>query len=293
MIDYLYSFLLALAFLAISRVGTKRYVLWPGLLIVLTLVHVNHLADHPFARMVVICSVLLMGMKGIVLAEWGRYLTWPRWFAFTILWFGMDPTPFAAEKRKLRWKKDAMIGLSFLLVGLALSTVVAYMPTDSILIMFVPMSLGFHYGALRLLTAFWRMQGIAVRPLFRNPLLSRGLADFWAKRWNLSFSQMMARAVQRPLVSRLGKRPALFAVFLVSGLLHELAITVPVQSGYGLPTLYFILHGLVVLIEKPSWPLWFSRALALLLVAAPLPFLFPPVFTENVIRYTLNYLQIF
>ena len=136
------------------------------------------------------------------------------------------------------------------------------------------------------------MQGIPVRPLFRNPLVSRGLADFWAKRWNLSFSQMMARIVQRPLRAKFGKKPALFAVFLGSGLLHELAITLPVQSGYGLPTLYFTLHGIMVLLEKKTWPLCFSRIWALLLVAAPLPLLFPALFTEEVIQFTLSFLQI-
>ena len=259
----------------------------------LTGVHLLHLDTLPFGRMVVICSALLICMKGIILAEWGGRLTWPRWFMFTFLWFGMDPIPFAGKKRELTWRKDALMGLGCLLAGLILSVVVAHMDTSFILMMFVPLSIAFHYGALRLLTAFWRMRGVAVRPLFRNPLVSRGLADFWAKRWNLSFSQMMARAVQRPVRAKTGKRTALFAVFLASGLLHELAITVPVQSGYGLPTLYFAMQGLVVLLEKETWPLWFTRPMALVLVAAPLPFLFPAVFTEEVIRFTLNLLQIF
>ncbi len=293
MILFLYSLLLAFLFLALSRFVTNRLVLWFGVLLVVGTVHLWHLDTPAFGRMVVICSVLLLCMKGIVLAEWGGRLSWPRWFIFTFLWFGMDPIPFATKKRQVRWKKDGMIGLGCFLVGLALSIVVAHMDRVFVLIMFVPLSIAFHYGVLRLLTAFWRMQGIPVRPLFRNPLVSRGLADFWAKRWNLSFSQMMARAVQRPLRAKFGKRPALFTVFLTSGLLHELAITVPVQSGYGLPTLYFTLHGVIVLLEKEKWPLWFSRSLALLLVAVPLPLLFPDVFTEEIIVFTLNYLQFF
>lgn len=293
MIHYLYSFLIALTFLGVCRFVTKRFILWGGVLLTVAAVHLLHMNDEPFARMVVICSALLICMKGLVLAEWGGRLTWPRWFMFAFLWFGMDPTPFAAKRRELTWKKDAATGLGCLLVGLTLSVGVAYMDTHSILIMFVPLSIAFHYGALRLLTAFWRMQGIAVRPLFRNPLVSRGLADFWAKRWNLSFSQMMVRTVQRPIRMKLGKQPALFAVFLISGLLHELAITVPVQHGYGMPTLYFALHGIVVLLEKKTWPLWLSRSMALILVAAPLHFLFPTLFTEEVIRFTLNHLQIF
>ncbi|MCP5536409.1 MAG: hypothetical protein H7A51_09270 [Akkermansiaceae bacterium] len=292
MTHYLHSFLLALAFLVFSRVVRNRRLLWGGMLAVLAGVHLLHIHDAPFARMVVICSVLLICMKGIVYVEWGRRLPWSRWFMFTFLWFGMEPTPFAAGRRKLRWKKDAVTGLACLATGLLLSVLVAHYRIDSILVMFVPLSLAFHFGVLRLLTAFWRMRGIAVRPLFRNPLVSRGVADFWSMRWNLSFSQMMARTVQRPLTPHIGKRAALFAVFLVSGLLHELAITVPVQSGYGLPTLYFTLHGVLVLIENDRWPLWLRRAIVLVMVAAPLPVLFPAEFSRQVIELTLSYLRL-
>lgn len=291
--EYLYSFLVGLIFLSLSRFVTKRFILWSGVVIAVTAVHLLHLDTPAFGRMVVICSTLLLCMKGLVLAEWGGRLTWARWVIFTFLWFGMDPIPFAAKRRQVTWKKDAAIGLSCVFVGLGASICVAYLDTNLILILFVPLSIAFHYGALRLLTAFWRLQGFAVRPLFRNPLLSRGLADFWAKRWNLSFSQMMARTVQRPVRAKLGARPAMLAVFLVSGLLHELAITLPVQSGYGLPTLYFVLHGVAVVLEPDAWPVWLKRPLALILVIAPMPFLFPTVFTEQVIRVTLNYLQIF
>lgn len=293
MIHYLYSFLLALTFLALARVVRKRYLLWPGMIAVLGIVHMLHLGDHPFARMVAICSVLLICMKGIVLAEWGGRLTWRRRLIFCFLWFGMEPTPFAAKKRKLNWKKDALTGAACFLIGMAASVAVAQLDGAPLLLMFVPLSLAFHYGVLRLLTAFWRRQGIAVRPLFRNPLVSRGLGDFWSRRWNLSFSQMMARTVQRPLTPRIGKRAALFAVFLVSGLLHEIAITVPVQAGYGLPTLYFALHGAAVLLERENWPLWQKRGAALVLVALPLPILFPAEFTQQVIELTFSYLKMY
>ncbi len=293
MILYFYSILLAVAFLALSGLVRNRWVLWIGLMVMIAGVHFIHLSDPPFLRMVMICSVLLVGMKGIVLTEWGGGLNWWRRFIFTFLWFGMEPTPFDAKQRKLSWKKDAVTGVVCLLVGLAAGIAVAHMNDAPLLLMFVPLSLAFHYGLLRLLTAFWRMQGIAVRPLFRNPLVCRGLDDFWSRRWNLSFSQMMARTVQRPVTKQFSKRMGVFAVFVVSGLLHELAITLPVQSGYGLPTLYFTMHGLVVLIEKDDWPLWLKRTLAITLVAAPLPLLFPEKFTQEVIVFTLNQLAIF
>ena len=42
---------------------------------------------------------------------------------------------------------------------------------------------------------------------------------------------------------------ALAASFLGSGLLHELAISVPVRAGGGIPTAYFALHGVLLIAE--------------------------------------------
>lgn len=72
------------------------------------------------------------------------------------------------------------------------------------------------------------------------------------------------------------------AVFLASGLLHELAITLPVRSGFGLPTLYFVLHGALVLLEKRRGR-DFGKIPALLAIVLPLGLLFPPEFQNEVI----------
>jgi len=53
---------------------------------------------------------------------------------------------------------------------------------------------------------------------------------------------MMALCVQRPLARTVGRRRALLAAFGLSGLLHEVAISLPVQAGFGLPTAYFVLQ---------------------------------------------------
>ena len=58
--------------------------------------------------------------------------------------------------------------------------------------------------------------------------------------------------VFRPLAKRFGLRWATLAAFVVSGVIHELVISLPAQCGYGLPTLYFLLQGCGVLLEK-SW----------------------------------------
>ena len=96
-------------------------------------------------------------------------------------------------------------------------------------------SFAVHFGLFDLLAGLWRYCGADCRKLFRAPFLSRSLTEFWSRRWNVAFSEMTALAVFRPVKARLGGRIAQTAAFLFSGLLHELAISVPVQAGYGMP----------------------------------------------------------
>jgi alginate O-acetyltransferase complex protein AlgI len=140
-----------------------------------------------------------------------------------------------------------------------------------------------------LLAGAWRLRGVACEALFRAPLRSQNLGEFWARRWNLAFSQMTAIAVYRPLAHRLGRGPALMAGFGLSGILHEMAISVPVRAGFGLPLAYFMLHGGLVLIERKlarvGHPLcgWPGRAWAIFWVVAPLPILFHRPFLAGVV----------
>ena len=248
----------------------------------------------PILRMVALCCALLGGLKSIVYLEWsskgGRSLGWGRYLGFSIGWFGMDPQAFARKRGRLEWKSHFWIGIGCVVVGTVLSLVVRSTGQTHLLLVFVPMSLGFHYGALRVLTAGWRAVGVPVRVLFRNPLLTTGLADFWAKRWNLGYSQMMARVVVRPLESFLPRPLAEGGAFLVSGLLHEVAITIPVGAGMGGPTLYFLMHGVAVKLERKAWLLWVRRLWVVLWVIIPIGLLFPEGFHREVILSCLEIL---
>ncbi len=248
------------------------------------------LADaDPVLRMAGICAVLLAAMKGLVYAEWARAetLSMPRYAVFSLLWFGMDPASFRYRKPKLSWKGDVATGLVLVAIGAAGSWVVWRMEWRQVIVMFLPMSLGFHFGALRVLKGCMRLAGFPVKTLFPNVLNAQGIADFWSRRWNVGYSQMMQRLVGRPVAERFGATASIMAVFIGSGLLHEVAITLPVRSGYGLPTLYFTLHGLLVLVEKASGRRA-GRIATLLLVAAPLGVLFPADFQDQVIARFLG-----
>jgi alginate O-acetyltransferase complex protein AlgI len=143
------------------------------------------------------------------------------------------------------------------------------------------LSLFLHFGVFGVLAGLWRAAGADVGPLFRAPWRARSLGEFWSRRWNLAFSEMTSLAVYRPIAARRGRRAALAAAFLFSGLLHEVAISLPVRAGYGRPLLYFAIHGALTQVERERGP--FGRALTLLVVVLPLPLLFHRPFLQGVI----------
>lgn len=142
-----------------------------------------------------------------------------------------------------------------------------------------------HFGVFHLLSIAWRRAGVAAEPIMLSPLRAATLMEFWGQRWNTGFSNPARRFVLRPLARRMGAEWAAFVVFVVSGLVHELVITVPARGGYGLPTAYFVLQGIAAFAQKrlglERGPL--ARASTLLIVAVPALALFPPVFVRNVI----------
>ncbi len=245
--------------------------------------------SEPLLRMIGLCCVLLGGMKGLVYAGWAgpRRLPIARYAVFAFLWFGMDPGSLQARRAGLTWKGDVALGLLFMMLGTLGAWFVWAMQWRHIFLMFLPMSLGFHFGALRVLKGMLRAAGFPVRTLFPNFLETRGIGDFWSRRWNTGYSQMMQRLVGKPVQKGLGESAGVMAVFVGSGLLHELAITLPVRAGFGLPTLYFTLHGGLTLLErKLGRPI--GKVAALLAVIVPMGLLFPPEFQREVIARCLD-----
>jgi hypothetical protein len=261
-------------------------------------------------RMVAIIMALLWALKAVVSAE-SQCAGQPpllalRWFAFAALWPGMRPALFATAGKKARPGAGRLLsrGARGLAVGAALvglarlvwSLAPEHLPEDgarllATLLVLPGLSFLLHFGVCNLLAGAWRLAGIDCRPLFHAPLRSRSLHEFWGQRWNLAFVELAALAVYRPLGSRLGKGLAIVATFLFSGVLHELVISVPVGAGYGLPLLYFTLHGLLVLgerhleeagyaVDRNGWVGWFWTLSWLVL---PLPLLFHPPFLQGVV----------
>jgi alginate O-acetyltransferase complex protein AlgI len=89
---------------------------------------------------------------------------------------------------------------------------------------------------------------------------------------------------------KLGAGNAGFLVFVVSGLVHDLVISLPPRAGYGLPTLYFLLQGAGVRIERSrlGTRLGLARGargwvFMMVFLVAPIFWLFHPWFVMRVI----------
>jgi Membrane bound O-acyl transferase family len=147
-----------------------------------------------------------------------------------------------------------------------------------------------HFGSFHLISLFWRTVGITAEPIMDKPIRSKSLSEFWGRRWNLGFRQLAHDLIFRPLHRRIGVASSGFLVFLASGLLHDLVISFPAGGGYGLPTAYFTLQGLSVMLERSrtGQRLGLQRGFRcwlfmLVVTAAPVFWLFHPPFVLHVI----------
>ena len=259
-------------------------------------------AQPPGLRMLALIGTLLYAMKAVVTVEGmeGRPRLSPaRWLGFAALWPGMRPAPFATAGGPplAGWAPLIRRGLARLVLGgvlLALARL-AWVVTGSrfaaTALALPGLSFILHFGIFNVVAGAWRRAGVDVHALFRAPLLSRSLAEFWGRRWNLAFSEMTALGVYRPLSPLLGKPAALVVAFVFSGLLHELAISLPVRAGFGLPLLYFAIHGVLMLVEggmeRSGRPIdrrpAVGRAWTTFWLVVPLPILFHRPFLRGVV----------
>lgn len=152
-----------------------------------------------------------------------------------------------------------------------------------------------HFGTFQIVALFWQSVGVNAKAIMSAPLRSTSLGEFWGKRWNLGFRQLSHALIFRPLYRRLGADAAGFLVFVASGLLHDLVISLPARRGYGLPTLYFMLQGTGVSIEhsRLGKRLGFGQGVRgwcfmIVFLAAPVFWLFHPWF---VLRVILPFMQ--
>jgi predicted DCC family thiol-disulfide oxidoreductase YuxK len=155
----------------------------------------------------------------------------------------------------------------------------------------IGMILVLHFGMFDLLTIVWRAYGLDVRPIMDAPLNSTSLGEFWGRRWNGAFNQLAFENIFRPVARSTGPILGTIVAFLASGLIHELVISLPARTGYGLPTAYFLLQGCGVIIQHRVPRIRYGMAgqfFTAFIVAVPAFWLFHPPFVRNVILPFMN-----
>ncbi|OOQ56938.1 hypothetical protein BC343_18005 [Mucilaginibacter pedocola] len=286
------------------RLIFAAWVLLAASIVAVYLTFVNY---HPILQMLAIIATTFNGMKVIAVAEGYKNkpltLTYKQWLTYAIGWVGMRAQPFETlGKPALPGGRDMVVfgisrivfgGLLLLaahgIVALRLAASLTYVLVTPVLL--VGLSLILHFGFLSISAGMWRFSGVNTYYLFRQPAKALSLTELWSKRWNIAFSEMTSVAIFRPLRKRVGTPVALMISFIFSGFLHELALSLPVNAGYGLPTLYFAIQGALVIAERSMQ----SRGITLLqnkLVArvwvffwliVPMPLLFHEQFIKQVV----------
>jgi D-alanyl-lipoteichoic acid acyltransferase DltB (MBOAT superfamily) len=249
----------------------------------------------------------IMWVLAVVLFVSCKWLTWwqsrgyaaptTRSLAYLFAWPGLDAKTFLRESQNPHFSsaRDWSIALLKTLFGAALLWTLAPMVPDAHRLVkgwigMIGLILLLHFGFFHLLSLFWQSVGIEARPVMNSPTKATSLSEFWGRRWNSAFNCFVHDKVFRPLYRPLGAAGATMCVFLVSGLIHDLIISVPAGAGYGLPTLYFLVQGAGLLFERSrvggklglrhglrGW------AFVLLVTATPTFWLFHPAFVTRVI----------
>lgn len=223
---------------------------------------------------------------------------------YLLLWPGMDAQAFLKSSPAVAPRAWDWLGASAkFLAGLVLIFVVTPIaarrgPLFASVVGLVGIAVSLLFGFGHVLSLWWRRLGVNAQPITNRPIAATSLGDFWSNRWNLAFRDAVRAAVFQPLVARLGLAKATMAVFLFSGIVHDLVMSLPVRAGIGLPTIYFLIQGVAVLFERSRTGVRLGfgrgvmgRAFGALVVLGPLGLLFHAPFLEGVIFPTLRILS--
>jgi Membrane bound O-acyl transferase family len=242
---------------------------------------------------------IFAGLKWLTWWRIRRRVSHPVWrsVAYLLAWPGMDADAFLDAQQSvsppaltiwLRATLETTIGV--ILLWIAARSFPSREPLLRGWVGMLGLIMLLHFGSFQLVALIWQTFGVKAKPIMSTPLRSTSLADFWGKRWNLGFRQLSYELIFRPLRRNLGTEAAGWFVFLVSGLIHELVISLPARAGYGLPTTYFLLQGAGIRVEHSS----LGKRLGLghgvrgwlfvaVFVAGPVFWLFHPWFVLRVI----------
>jgi hypothetical protein len=180
-----------------------------------------------------------------------------RSLGYLLLWPGMDAKRFMADSEVAdtpatgEWLAAAF---KFILGAIILWGVTPRIGETSTTLSawtgMLGLTLMLHFGSFHLISLAWRSSGVVAEPIMRSPVTATSLSLFWSERWNRGFNQLAHDLVFRATYRRGGVSLGILLVFLVSGLVHDLIISLPAGALFGLPTAYFMIQGIGVLIER-------------------------------------------
>lgn len=220
---------------------------------------------------------------------------------FAYVWPGVDPRAF-----KSRGKSDEdaakwyAYGFPTMCLGIAVALLLALKSEQMCesrlgLAGVMAILLTVHFGYSDILSSLVRLAGFPAARLFDHPLKSRSLNEFWSRRWNRPFVEMNKLLFRPLLLGRFKPRTTVVLLFLVSGLLHELAISFTAGGGWGGPLSYFALQGGLMLVERrwniKSWPHLKQRVWTWFWLLAPAPVLFHAPFREALVLPLFRFLH--
>jgi alginate O-acetyltransferase complex protein AlgI len=218
-----------------------------------------------------------------------------RQLGYLLAWPGMDAAAFlTTSSRRKPTIGDGLFALGKIGFGAVLLWIVTpRAPENALLRGWIGLvGIGFilHLGLFHLLSLGWQALGVHARPLMNWPICSESVSEFWGQRWNLAFRDLTHRFLFRPLTPSIGAKPALVVGFLISGMVHDLVISLPAGGGYGGPTLFFILQAAAILLERSALGkrLGLGRGVigwifTLIVLVGPVFLLFHAPFVTNVI----------
>lgn len=257
------------------------------------------LADLPrWACMWLIACAMYAGLKW--LSWWdARFISAPVWrhVAYLFAWPGMDARAFLGNSSQCpavaprEWLAAVIKAFCGVVLIWFLAPRVGH-DNERLFgwVAMVGLILLLHCGLFHLLSCAWRVIGVDARPLMNSPLLATGVSDFWGQRWNIAFRDLTHRFVFLPLTKRLGPKLALVIGFVISGLIHELAITIPAGSGYGGPTVFFVIQMAALFVERSASGRRFGLgrgivgwSFAAVTLIGPVGLLFPTAFITEII----------
>jgi Membrane bound O-acyl transferase family len=176
---------------------------------------------------------------------------------YLLLWPGMDAAAFLDSRGKAVPPSGREWILAAVKVAFGLGLLIWVVPGAASYSLFAAGWIGIsalcvvlHFGLFDLLSLAWRQAGIKAIAIMNAPSRAVSLSEFWGRRWNLAFRDLAHAFVFRPLVGTWGPTTATIAVFVVSGVIHDLVISGAARAGFGEPTLYFLIQAACLFIER-------------------------------------------